>query len=166
MSEQKTWQQLQRGQPIKFTPEQRRAHLIRARDHGVSKEEALALLEQTEQEEVWLNRWYQVNVSNRGTGLVHLSIKRRDKQPVTDWRHKQWIKDQLVGPEHEGVELYPAQSRLVDTANQYHLWVWEDVTFRVPVGFVAGLVENAPSDDTGAVQRPNPPSQETKNETD
>jgi len=29
----------------------------------------------------------------------------------------------IVGEEHEAFEVYPAESRLVDTANQYHLWV-------------------------------------------
>ena len=28
------------------------------------------------------------------------------------------IKNLIVGPEHEGFEIYPAESRLVDTANQ------------------------------------------------
>jgi hypothetical protein len=37
---------------------------------------------------------------------------------VHDWRDLQRIKNQLVGPECEAVELYPAESRKVDTANQ------------------------------------------------
>jgi len=53
--------------------------------------------------------------------MLHLSIKRLDKHPVRDWRHFQRIKNELIGEENEAVELYPAQSRLVDTTNQYHL---------------------------------------------
>ena len=56
-------------------------------------------------------------------GIIHLSIKRHDREPVSDWRDMQEIKNQIVGKEHEAVEIYPADSRLVDTANQYHLWV-------------------------------------------
>ena len=41
----------------------------------------------------------------------------------------------IVGEEHEGFEVYPAESRLVDTANQYHLWVFVDATVRLPVGY-------------------------------
>ena len=62
-------------------------------------------------------------------------IKRRDKAPVHDWRDLQVIKNLIVGPEHEGFEIYPAESRLVDTANQYHVFVFLDPKVRLPVGF-------------------------------
>jgi hypothetical protein len=55
--------------------------------------------------------------------MAWLCIRRRDSSPVHDWRHLQQIKNDLCGPECEAVELYPRESRLVDTANQYHLWV-------------------------------------------
>ena len=28
----------------------------------------------------------------------------------------------IMGDEYEGVELFPAESRMLNTANQYHLW--------------------------------------------
>lgn len=56
--------------------------------------------------------------------VIHLSIKRRDRHPIHDWRHLQRIKNELVGTEYDAVELYPAERRKVDTANQYHLWVF------------------------------------------
>jgi hypothetical protein len=56
-------------------------------------------------------------------GMTHLSIRRNDRHWTRDWRHMQRIKNELMGPEREAVELYPAESRLVDAANQYHLWV-------------------------------------------
>lgn len=91
---------------------------------------------------IWLNDLYQVVVKQvempAGDGW-HLSIKRLDKAPITDWRHKQWIKNQLLGPEVEAVELYPAESRVVDSANQYHLWAFKDPGFRFPLGFPAGF---------------------------
>jgi len=40
-----------------------------------------------------------------------------------DWRHFQQIKNEICGPEREGFEVYPAESRLVDTSNKWHLWV-------------------------------------------
>lgn len=110
------------------------------------------------EDEVWLNDTYQVNVRRMKAAdegapdMVHLSIKRRDKAPVTDWRDKQAIKNQLVGPECEGVELYPAESRMVDTANQYHLWCIADPTFRFPFGWQKRFVRNESGG--GAVQRP------------
>ncbi len=81
---------------------------------------------------------YQVRVKQEEEGVIWLSIKRIDKGPCHDWRHFQEIKNMIIGPEHEAVELYPAESRVVDTANQYHLWVAADPEFRFPFGFSVG----------------------------
>lgn len=71
--------------------------------------------------------------------FVHLNIRRRDGGPILrDWRHFQWIKNQLVGEECEGVELYPAESRLVDTSNKFHLFVCTDPEHRLPFGDMFG----------------------------
>lgn len=79
-------------------------------------------------DEVWQSDLYEVFVRYMDPdagrpGALHLSIKRWDREPVTDWRHKQAIKNEVAGPMREGVELFPAESRLVDSANQTHLWV-------------------------------------------
>jgi hypothetical protein len=106
-------------------------------------------------EEVWINSRYQVylrRIESKKPGedvLTHLSIKRHDKQEIRDWRDFQRIKNELVGPETEGIELYPAESRLVDTANQYHLWVFP---YRLPIGFDRRIVSDASY--RGSVQRP------------
>ena len=76
-------------------------------------------------DEIWVNNLYQVNVDRTDKHWTHLSIKRLGKETLqgSAWQHFQWIKNQLVGEEYEGVELYPAESRLINTANQYHIWV-------------------------------------------
>jgi len=86
--------------------------------------------------------------------LAWLSIKARDQSCRHDWRELQRIKNELLGTEWEGVELYPAESRLVDTSNQFHLWCFEP-PWRFPFGFGERLVadENAASA-VGAKQRP------------
>ncbi len=111
---------------------------------------------------LWRNDTYQVaarDVAARqgdaGTTwprMIHLSIKRIDKQPLHDWRDIQEIKNQIVGPEHEAVELYPAESRCVDLANQYHVWVIAEEG----VGFPFGFGPRAVSDEqiAGSKQRP------------
>jgi hypothetical protein len=33
------------------------------------------------------------------------------------------------------MELYPAESRRVDTANQYHIFCFTDPKYRIPFGF-------------------------------
>ena len=69
--------------------------------------------------------------------FINLDIRRHDGGVCTDRRELQQIKNAIVGPEHEAVELFPAESRLVDTANQYHLWVHADPSFRFPIDFEA-----------------------------
>lgn len=85
--------------------------------------------------------------------MFWLSLKRRDREVFRDWRVLQKIKSDLMGPEAEGVELYPAESRKVDTSNQFHLFVL--VGQKWPFGWKDRMVvgpETAIS--LGAVQRP------------
>jgi hypothetical protein len=100
-----------------------------------------AQLDDIGQDEVWMNDQYQVTIRKWGH-VFHLSIKRIDREPCRDWRDFQAIKNQLVGSECEAVELYPAESRLVDSANQYHLWGQLDPAFRFPFGFTGRMVSN------------------------
>ena len=72
----------------------------------------------------FVNDLYQVMVEPSGQGLLHLNIRRRDGGMFKDWRHFQQIKNEIAGPECEAVELYPAESRKVDTTNKWHLWVF------------------------------------------
>lgn len=78
-------------------------------------------------DELWANEEYEIIVrfmEERGKGgALHLSIKRYDREPIRDWRHLQSIKNEICGWSREGMELFPAESRLVDQANQTHLWV-------------------------------------------
>jgi len=84
----------------------------------------------------WINDIYQVQRREFGDGLVSLNIRRRDGDVIfRDWRHFQKIKNELIGPECEAMELYPAESRLVDSTNKYHLFGVLDPTFRFPFGF-------------------------------
>jgi hypothetical protein len=101
-----------------------------------------------------------------GTGYAQIGYHRRDRAPIRDWRVGQRIKNELCGPEWEAIELYPAESRKVDTANEYHLWCIEG---QFPFGFEqADLATQAQldevqlstpgpnSDGEGPVQRDNP----------
>ena len=84
--------------------------------------------------ECWVNNFYEVWVYRKknADSLVHnpiykgkctyITIKRKDKKAVHDWRHFQQIKNELVGNEVEAIEIYPKESRLHDTVNQYHLF--------------------------------------------
>ncbi len=88
------------------------------------------------------NDIYTVNkrvIGPDGSGgeIVHISIRRNDNGIARDWRDFQKIKNQLCGREAEGLELYPAESRVMDTANQYHLWVFTKK--KLPIGWTVGL---------------------------
>lgn len=101
---------------------------------------------------VFMNDTYQVLLRQKVLELsptlkaptFWLSIKRLDREPCRDWRHFQQIKNEIIGPEYEAMELYPAESRLVDSANQYHLWGFYDPTYRFPFGFNERMVSMAP----------------------
>lgn len=72
---------------------------------------------------VWCNDQYEVIAHEYLPGQVHLSIKRYDRKPTRNWRHMQQMKNEICGSESEGIELFPAESRLIDEANQFHLYV-------------------------------------------
>ena len=105
----------------------------------------------------WVNSRYEVYAyrydNSKGTGpsqMVHLSFKQMpERDPFIPWRDKQRIKNEVLGPEWEGVELIPAESRLVDTSNQFHLWCFPPGT-RLPMGFVDREVMEHPEEVQGA----------------
>ncbi|MEP6671662.1 MAG: hypothetical protein ABJF10_21040 [Chthoniobacter sp.] len=92
---------------------------------------------------VFANDIYSVRMRD-ASPFIQLEIARFDGEPRTSWREFQQIKNELVGPECEAVELYPADSRLVDTANQYHLWVNPNPAFRFPFGYDRRVVFDEP----------------------
>lgn len=94
-------------------------------------------------DEVWLSDRYQVIVRFVDAedpdavgrhGLVHLSVHAMDRSPVRSWRHMQQIKNEVMGAERVAVEIFPPESELVDTSNEYHLWVMPAKT-QLPFGF-------------------------------
>ena len=114
--------------------------------------ESKELLKELDRQEIWVNNLYQVNIL-RGKNCdqyVHnkylkgkcdyITIKTHKKEAIRDWRHFQQIKNELCGEDREAIEIFPSEKRLVDTANQYHLWVLpegENMCF----GFTERLVD-------------------------
>lgn len=56
--------------------------------------------------------------------IVNLSMKLNTREPWHDWREFQRVKNELCGTACWAFELYPPQDALVDTANQYHMWIF------------------------------------------
>jgi len=147
------WKPLQRAKAI--YDEKRLAGLIREfTARGYSEEMIRKLYAEAEEAEWWINLDVVVTVRRFPDRSAHVSIRRQDRKPIHDWRIFQRIKNEVLGPECEAVELYPAESRLADSANQYHLWGSSDPTFRFPIGFPDRLVMEVGDPDSGAVQRP------------
>lgn len=123
------WKPLEPASVRPKTPEQLRIMAEEA-SRSMGREITPAEMEQMMMDaDLWINDVYQVDRRDLGPDgaggrVLHLSIKRIDKEACHDWRDFQKIKSQLAGEEAEGFELYPAESRVVDTANQYHLWVF------------------------------------------
>ena len=121
------WWPMQRVERVPMKPEQRAIMLAKG-----ATEEMLASLER---EEMWGNDLYVASCTRREDGSVYeLSIRRRDREAVHDWRHFQRIKNEIAGFEVEAVELYPSMQRVMDTANQYYLWCLPPGEM-LPVGF-------------------------------
>ena len=161
------WTKFERGRQITLEEAQKSCadSIAKLAPPNTSEEEIKRAIDESVialmNDEVWINNRYQVNITrpdpsrkqNAETGgFIHLSIKSIDRKPVHDWRDFQRIKNELVGEEHEAVELYPAESRLVDTANQYHLWCIVNVGVRFPLGWVNREVTSESI--AGGIQRP------------
>ena len=97
----------------------------------VSKGQAKKFLRTFEKQECWENNLYRDQVHptpslSKGENLwnvTEVSITRVDQEAIHDWRHFQYIKNDIFGEDREAVELYPVEARLMDTANTYWLYV-------------------------------------------
>lgn len=109
------------------------------------------------QEIFWANSHYlvferRIEAENGTHHMKHLSIRTVENDVRHDWRDFQRIKNALAGPDWEGVELYPSVDRLVDSANQYHLWCYP---YQLPFGFNSSLVmDHGLVEQAGGAQRP------------
>lgn len=90
---------------------------------------------------VWRNSVFVVlfrEVETEWGPVAHLAI-RTIGEDVVEWAEKQRIKDELMGPERVGVEVFPPRSDLVDEANMYHLWILpEGMALPFSIGYGQG----------------------------
>lgn len=148
------WVPMQPATPIQKTPAEleRMVAQLRAEGHD---DATIGLIQELNSREMWRNDRYVVMVDRDPGGgwVTTLSIRRDDRKPIRDWRHFQQIKNDIAGLDVEALELFPADDRLVDTANQYWLWCLPPGQ-RAPFGFkdrrVGGSSAAAPF---GSVQR-------------
>lgn len=66
-------------------------------------------------------------------GIVEHACIRNAEASDIPWAEKQRIKRELFGKWTTAIEVFPADDRLVDQANMYHLWILPD-GFPLPFG--------------------------------
>ena len=105
----------------------------------------------------YINNLYSATVYphkwNNDFDIFEVSIARRDQSHIHDWRHIQQIKNDIFGDEAEAIELYPAESRLVDAANTFWIYVFPSELGRLPFGMSERAVKYN-NNKFGAKQRP------------
>ena len=117
------WRPLREIGTKDFHPERAEVVAETARFYKISEQEARAMLRaEHERARYFINDLYQIMVEEEEGGITHLNIRRLDGSMFKDWRHFQQIKNEICGDEREGIELYPAESRKVDTSNKWLYW--------------------------------------------
>lgn len=97
--------------------------MVRAQHPDVTDAQVAALMPA----ETWGNDRYTVNVhylDGDRDGFVEVGVHNHKRTPHVPWRHLQQIKNEVLGPDREAVQLFPAEDRLVDTANEYWIYVY------------------------------------------
>ena len=97
--------------------------------------------------ELWSNEKFMIQVykGSDADEMIHidqlkgkctwLSIRTQDRNTNISWAELQDIKNTLCGKECDALQMYPKESRLVDSSNQYHLIVLpEDIP--LPFGWI------------------------------
>ena len=120
----KVWQPLVRD-PDWYRDQKRAevAETVRAKFPDISD----GALDDLISDETWGNDRYTVSVhllDGDRDGFVELAVHNHNRTPHVPWRHLQQIKNEVLGPDREAVQLFPAEDRLVDTANEYWLYVY------------------------------------------
>ena len=131
-------------------------HLVE--EFGVAKQYAKNLLRYMDSMTYWQNSTYFVSTKKRNghgsydfaketyngvwTGeSMWISFHRHDREPVIDWRDMQNSKNDVAGPEWEAIQIFPSESRLMDTANEYHMFAFNG---ELPIGFFIGRAIQEP----------------------
>lgn len=121
------WKPLRQLRRDEFMPVREEIIAEAMRHYGWDRETAVARLQaEHDRCRFYINHLYQVQVQDMSekNDAMHICIRRIDgAADLRDWRHFQQIKNEVAGPGREAVEIYPAESRKVDTSNKWHLWV-------------------------------------------
>ena len=85
----------------------------------------------------WANDLYMATVLHEPNGWAHITFKRNDGGTNVSWQEKQWLKSDVLGEDCEALELFPAESRVVETAGYHYLWGKKELAVGFPVDYTA-----------------------------
>lgn len=154
------WKKMIPAESLPMHPTRRRELTAWGEAQGYDPAVIAKLIAEAEQAETWMNNLYVATVHDATPwvdtwpAMKQLSIRRVDRKVIHDWRHLQRVKSDIFGEEAEAVELYPAASRVVDTANSFHLWVITAPGKVFPLGWASGLRTDANTAGISNQQRP------------
>ena len=122
----KPWQPLKQDSPtVRKVMEDKLIAGLRSEFPDMSDDEIRCAVHK---DEVWGNDRYTVSVTfkdnRKREGYLEIGVHNHNRTTIVPWAHMQQIKNEVAGPEREAVMIYPAESRLVDTANEYWIYVY------------------------------------------
>lgn len=95
--------------------------------------------------EVWRSRYFLVQIFQEKNGIERLSVCISDVDSTTgrwkdglSWEQLQDIKRQVGRNDKDAVEIFPADSDIVNVANMRHLWILPD---QLPFAWRAKKIE-------------------------
>jgi hypothetical protein len=109
-------------------------------EQGVAVTLAIARYQEHKNLELWANDRYLVQLHRNYQGEMNpnppprtmLAVRLISGEPFGNWADLQEIKNQLLGPEAELVQLLPAESRKMDMVNMY--WFYDNAGAQFPFG--------------------------------
>lgn len=138
------WTAFEESEPPTVSEEQ----IASTMNLGMSRESAVLALRRNARDTFFRNSRYEVQIGEHfnplspifvrlKAPLFRVTIRPLHLYPPGTERYTDFmrIKDELIGAEHEAVEVYPRRSAELDVENAYHLWTMQDELSRFPISF-------------------------------
>lgn len=101
------------------------------------RDHVLALHPNRNIKHAFVSRDHSVQISfvynNKYGRIAHLWVKRHNGKPTT-WKEMQQIKNELIGEDKLGIEVFPPSEKVIDQAPMYHVWVFENLEMGITDG--------------------------------
>jgi hypothetical protein len=85
----------------------------------------------TVKEEYLINDEYRILIAETEE-FLHIRIRRLDDKPITEYQLFQDIKNEFIGKDKVGVQVFPKVGDYIDNTNTYHIFHWMKNEPRIP----------------------------------